>query len=1389
MKSIGLLSMFILVLLIGISSLSVAQERKLVVAIPIQAIATYVGQPQPTGYWGNNTQTHPSQWETYLANTDYFVWFYNKNGMLSTTLGQEFTPSLYGTIHNDLEANGLRQLTHDLCIANGTKMVLDIEDLFTTENFFEIIVADAVRSQNFANQVYDYIVANGYLGGVMIDWEWPAGTVSASDFNRFAGMLRAKIDLIPGAILGIWVAPWYPYAGYSNMVSGIDTYFDFAAPMDYSYGNNIHKLGHFMQLSPAAENVAKGSGWDPSMSDANYGLQSWTKTGGIRASKLAMVFTGEARTINTGTGLTPPLSIGYDLPGNIGIYQWGDAGTLRKEAYRKCIDAKVQFGEQWDAAMSSPYVINSDGTKMWQYDNPRSIRAKMDWAISEWDPKYMVVWEMGGWLLPNPPAGHSFGEAWTALSEYRGIIIPPVDTDGDGVIDEFDLCPNTPIGTQVDATGCPIIIIPPTDTDGDGVLDSNDLCPNTPAGTVVDATGCTVNTLDVMPLGDSITELDWEGGYRSELYKMLSDSGIIFDFVGTKTNNHDQNNLGFVFPQPYWDHEGYGSATIDRATGTTWIWNENIVSKLNANSPDVILVLLGTNDLNNGAHTVSEVRDDMSAFLDQIWAFDSNIIVILGSVPSVATNTLNNKITEFNLLLPTLIDAKVVSGHDIRLADHHTVMNTTTDLVGDGIHPSTDGYKKMANEWYNAMNMISTPPPIDSDGDGVNDDIDQCPNTPAGTVVDATGCAIVIPSDSDGDGVIDVNDLCPNTPAGTTVDVNGCEVIIVPPTEDSIILYKDDVINSAWINASWSNTLTFNSTEQSVSGTSMKGIVGAWGAFRFLSGNWATYNNLDPTGYSKVTFSIYALQNSVVKVYLGRQGGTGTFPSINASLTAGVWKDVSINMIDLAPNGDLFNYILLNNSTSSTVTWYVDNLYVEGNGIIVPPADTDGDGVTDDIDQCPNTPPGTIVDVLGCAIVIPPSDSDGDGVTDNIDQCPGTPSGTTVDSVGCAVVIPPVDTTPPDVNITFPINGDTIKGESAINVIATDSFGVKSVEFKINGISIGIDTVIPYTVMWNTNLMSDGIYSIEAIATDISDLISATSISVEVDNITAPPPPPGGEFTIGVLSGWNMISVPTYNKFNNYSRYVLFPTAIGYAYEFNDGYTAVEVLEIGKGYWLKFPITTDVIVGVNEDAVLSDTIDIIVGWNLIGTIGYEVPILNIVSEPGGIIVSEFFEFNGGYVSKNILIPGKAYWVNSSQAGKLILNKIITPPSTNKIMIAPTESQPPQSPKGNGKGKGIKKTNTFSFEPEIKDLSVETYPNPANPYFTTTVNVPHKGVLSFEVYDVLGREVYKSIEYDVEYGVYNYEFGRSLALSSGTYFMVTKLVNGYIILVDKLLLMK
>ncbi|MBI4774103.1 MAG: OmpA family protein [Deltaproteobacteria bacterium] len=58
----------------------------------------------------------------------------------------------------------------------------------------------------------------------------------------------------------------------------------------------------------------------------------------------------------------------------------------------------------------------------------------------------------------------------------------------------------------------------------------------------------------------------------------------------------------------------------------------------------------------------------------------------------------------------------------------------------------------------------------DTDRDGVPDDADKCPDTPAGAKVDEKGC----PLDSDGDGVYDHLDQCPDTPKGARVDERGC---------------------------------------------------------------------------------------------------------------------------------------------------------------------------------------------------------------------------------------------------------------------------------------------------------------------------------------------------------------------------------------------------------------------------------------------------------------------------------------------------------------------------------------------------------------------------------------------------------------------------------------
>jgi len=94
-------------------------------------------------------------------------------------------------------------------------------------------------------------------------------------------------------------------------------------------------------------------------------------------------------------------------------------------------------------------------------------------------------------------------------------------------------------------------------------------------------------------------------------------------------------------------------------------------------------------------------------------------------------------------------------------------------------------------------------------------------------------------------------------------------------------------------------------------------------------------------------------------------------------------------------------------SSSAAMADFVQKVFIQKAGV----RDSDGDGVPDDRDKCPNTPRGVKVDADGCpvkaapvAAPVSPLDSDGDGVFDDRDQCPGTPKGAKVDARGCWVI-------------------------------------------------------------------------------------------------------------------------------------------------------------------------------------------------------------------------------------------------------------------------------------------------------------------------------------------------------------------------------------------------
>ena len=82
------------------------------------------------------------------------------------------------------------------------------------------------------------------------------------------------------------------------------------------------------------------------------------------------------------------------------------------------------------------------------------------------------------------------------------------------------------------------------------------------------------------------------------------------------------------------------------------------------------------------------------------------------------------------------------------------------------------GGRRCVHEEEKALPPPPPPAPVDSDGDGVTDNLDRCPGTPAGARVDAVGCEL----DTDGDGVVDSKDKCPATPKGDRVDAYGCSL-------------------------------------------------------------------------------------------------------------------------------------------------------------------------------------------------------------------------------------------------------------------------------------------------------------------------------------------------------------------------------------------------------------------------------------------------------------------------------------------------------------------------------------------------------------------------------------------------------------------------------------
>lgn len=194
----------------------------------------------------------------------------------------------------------------------------------------------------------------------------------------------------------------------------------------------------------------------------------------------------------------------------------------------------------------------------------------------------------------------------------------------------------------------------------------------------------------------------------------------------------------------------------------------------------------------------------------------------------------------------------------------------------------------------------------------------------------------------------------------------------------------------------------------------------------------------------------------------------------------------------------------------------------------------------------------------------------------------------------------------------------------------------------------------PITFTWDSGALPDGLVMLKDASGSIVNVNMKTQNSYSLTNSSITSLnviyKEQVDATVSVQNEWNIISAPVQTE--NMAVSAVFPTATSNAFSYNNGYTQAATLVSGKGYWLKFGSSQNILL---TGAPVLNPVPVNSGWNIIGPFSTPVAVADITTDPSGIIQTAFFGFNGGYTTATTLEPGKGYWVRVNQAGTLNLS--------------------------------------------------------------------------------------------------------------------------------------
>lgn len=224
--------------------------------------------------------------------------------------------------------------------------------------------------------------------------------------------------------------------------------------------------------------------------------------------------------------------------------------------------------------------------------------------------------------------------------------------------------------------------------------------------------------LKIMAVGDSITDdCVYNGAWRRYLQSFLETNDWPFLFVGRESSVPVGS-----FTQT--SHEGFCGAVIAppgvygaHEYSTTNNYLQQIVPDALTNvTPDLVLILIGANDIGRGRDPWLTATNDLSRVLDIIFSNAPNANIILAKISTMrgANNigglnygTYASNVPIYNAALQSMVNERRAEGQSVYLADMFSALDYSTMFNSDHLHPNPAGLEAMARDWLTRIQSIT----------------------------------------------------------------------------------------------------------------------------------------------------------------------------------------------------------------------------------------------------------------------------------------------------------------------------------------------------------------------------------------------------------------------------------------------------------------------------------------------------------------------------------------------------------------------------------------------------------------------------------------------------------------------------------------------------------